>query len=157
MTPSRIRYKAPTPMNEAPGVSSGSPLTIDIWSNKYQHPHVWLWRNRCSGNRQNQGFSPFLWPKLCSFVVVIGVKVHLGMAFININSIKYKICKYLLKKHEKPLFSFSHWKVQADGSQWLLPPTFDFWQNTHWTWYLRFVFLLKWPQRMNLQLPINVW
>ena len=35
---------------------------------------------------------------MCTYVVVIGVRVHPGMAFIKINSIKYKRCKYLLTK-----------------------------------------------------------
>ncbi len=36
--------------------------------------------------------------KMCTYVVVIGVRLHLDMAFIKINSIKYKLCKYLLTK-----------------------------------------------------------
>ena len=36
--------------------------------------------------------------KMCAYVVKIGVRVHLTMAFIKINSIKYKLCKYLLSK-----------------------------------------------------------
>ena len=36
--------------------------------------------------------------KMYTYVVVIDRRVHLGMAFIKITSIKYKLCKYLLTK-----------------------------------------------------------
>ena len=44
-------------------------------------------------NRKNQGFRHFC-DKMCTFMIAIGVRVHLGMSFIKINSIKYKLCKY---------------------------------------------------------------
>ena len=92
---------------------------------------------------------------MCSFVVVIGVIAHLGMALIN--SIKYNLCKYLLTKTWKASFlCFSHWKVQAGSAMTPAPWTFDGTPWPHWRWYLR-LFSLKWPKRMNLQLPISVY
>ncbi len=78
---------------------------------------------------------------MCTYVVVIGVRVHLGMAFIKINSIKCKLCKYLLTKTWKTSFlCFFHWKVQA-GSQWTpVPSTFDGTPWPRWRWYLWFFF-----------------
>ena len=116
--------KHPTIMNWVPGVSYGSPLTIDTKS----VPTFHVWRDcdvitivmlkiaKIVKNRQNLGFLPFFVTKMCTYVVMIGVRVHLGMVFIKINSIKYKHCKYLLTS----FLCFSHWKVQI-GSQWPFP------------------------------------
>ncbi len=57
----------------------------------------------CQKSSKSRVFAIFV-TKICSFVVVIGVRVHLVMASIKINSIKYKLCKYVLTKTWKTHF-----------------------------------------------------
>ncbi len=85
-----------------------------------------LWRHsrchvknseHCQKSSKSRVFAIFV-TKMCSFVVEIVVRVHLGMAFVKI---KYKLCNYLRTKTWKTSFlCSSHWKVQA-GSQWSPP------------------------------------
>ena len=74
-----------------------------------------------SKNLQNQGFSPFCVTKTCTYVIVIGVRVHLGMFFVKINKIK---CKCSLK-HEKHYFC----AYPLKSTDWVAitppPSTFD--------------------------------
>ncbi len=108
---SQFVIKHPAPI---PGVSYGSPLTIDTISTNI--PMYWrdydVITNDISKiakivkNRQNQGFSPFLWPKCVgpySFAVVIGVRVglHLGMASIKIIGSSTNIASTCSLKLEK--------------------------------------------------------
>ncbi len=68
---------------------------------------------------------------MCTYVVVIGVRVHLGMTFIKINSIKYNFCKYLLTKTWKTSFfelSFPIQKYRLGRNDSSIPSTF--WQDT---------------------------
>ena len=129
--------KHTTPVNGVPVVSHGAPLAIGYTNVQTSPSMTWLWRhNRCHvKNSENcpksskpRVFAIFV-TKIRSFVVAIGVRVHLDMAFVKLNSIKYKLCKYFLTKTWKISFFvcfFFQWKVQA-GSQW--PPTFDFWRD----------------------------
>ena len=69
---------------------------------------TWLWRHKRSHvknseNCQKSSKSRVSAEYLCdqNDVVVIGLRVHLGMIFIKINSIKYTLCSL---KHEKTNF-----------------------------------------------------
>ena len=158
MTPSRICYKAPHTYEWVPGVSYGSYLTIDTKKVPTSLCMMWLWHHNqccvknsenCQKSSKSRGFAIFV-TKMCSFVVVIGVRVHLGMASFKINS----ICSL---KHEKPHFCAFPIEKYRLGRSDPLPSNFDGTPWTHWRWYLWFFFTPKWPQRMNLQLPISVW
>ena len=135
--PREFVIKHPTLMNLVPGVSYGSLLSIDTKISTNILSMTCLWRHNwyhvkysenCQKSSKSRVFAIFV-TKMCTYVVLIGVRVHLSMAFFEINSIKYKLCKYLLTKTWKTSFLFfSHWKVQV-GSQWP-PRTFDFRRDT---------------------------
>ena len=64
--------------------------------------------------------------KMCNFVVAIGVRVHLGMAFIKINSISTNFAGVCLLRHKKPIFcAFPIEKYRLSRNDPLVPSTFD--------------------------------
>ena len=111
--------------------------------NKYQHPmyDVYDMYDRCHvknlaeifKNRLglNQGFLPFLWPKcLLSrlwWCESASRPRDLGMAFMKINNIKYKLCKYLLNIKNIIFVLFP-----LKSTDWVAvtpTPTFDYWRD----------------------------
>ncbi len=152
--PREFFIKHLTFMNWVPGASYRSFLTIDTKISTNISCMTWLWcHNRrhvknsanCPKSSKSRVVAIFV-TKMCTYVVVIGVRVHLGMAFIKLSSIKYNFASIYSLKHEKPHFCAFPIEKHRVGRNDPLPSTFDGTPWPRWRWNLRF-FSPKWPQK----------